>query len=201
MAGCQPGEGDHTCPTWPLDALQFADWERGEHLQSFVALAWPTFNRMICRHSGCRALLLICSRLSAIAAASLLLNPTGLHRLAWVPRSINGSADPSSTWVLNLGAQRWCSTWVLTQHHQARGGGAAGQPRRVWARLLCAAVLRAPAAGHHRGQGRAAAGRRHAGHGWVVPAASLVPPVLPTSMHACQHPLNPTPVFGRQTAA
>ncbi|KAL4437443.1 hypothetical protein ABPG75_004582 [Micractinium tetrahymenae] len=31
-------------PLW----IKFADWERGEHLQSFVTLAWPTFNRMIC---------------------------------------------------------------------------------------------------------------------------------------------------------
>lgn len=31
-----------------LSLVQFSDWERGQHLQSFVTLVWPTFNTMVC---------------------------------------------------------------------------------------------------------------------------------------------------------
>jgi hypothetical protein len=65
LAGFQYLHGCGSAPNWhlhtgprhaqpptrrcPSACLQFADWERGAHLQSFVTLAWPTFNRMICR--------------------------------------------------------------------------------------------------------------------------------------------------------
>lgn len=47
--GTCSNEPAHTISPRPLARLQHADWERGEHLQSFVTLAWPTFNRMICK--------------------------------------------------------------------------------------------------------------------------------------------------------
>ena len=131
-------------PMW----VKYGDWERGEHLQQFIALAWPTFNRMICGCAAWRAGL-DCSCALLVTRPQL----EGLHTQTAVGSAPAAAAVAAGS-VSSLGACAIAATCndisgarpprrphPHPQHHQARGGGAAGQPRRVRARHLCAPVL------------------------------------------------------------
>lgn len=117
--------------------LQFADWERGDHLQSFVQLAWPTFNRMICGWVG--------GGLGWVGVRPLQQLPGRVESWPlWLCVSVGVYRQPPSGASAYLHAAEGRSGHLLcsVQHHQAGGGGAAGNARRVWPRLLCPPLLR-----------------------------------------------------------
>lgn len=124
-----------SCP--PAHPFQFADWERGDHLQSFVQLAWPTFNRMICGWVG--------GGLMWVGVRPLQQLPgRGESWPLWLCVSVGVYQQPPSGASPDFYAadERPGHSLCSVQHHQAGGGGAAGHARRVWPRLLCPPLLR-----------------------------------------------------------